>query len=221
MLALVGLVRIIRKDRRLLIFLVWITAYIAGYIYLHVASYYWYGRPVYLIWVILVAMGLFTTVAYLLSIRGAKRYIARITATLLIGIVFVFQFHLRSTLQYSGDYRAPLYMALCQWLNENTEPTQSVAYAEVGYLGYYSSNKIVDLLGLTSPEIIESISKNDFESGFWLHAPDYYIHRSWDYSWYEPLVTSEAFQKHYKSVTVITTPHRPGDSLTVYSKVQK
>ncbi|MGH2569739.1 MAG: hypothetical protein ACRDGR_00850, partial [bacterium] len=41
-----------------------------------------------------------------------------------------------------------------EWLRENTPPDATVATEAIGYLGWYSGRRILDLAGLTSPEIV-------------------------------------------------------------------
>ena len=56
------------------------------------------------------------------------------------------------------------------------------SFIEVGYLGYYTDNRIVDLAGLVVPDIVPYIAEGDFAWGFWHHQPDYYIYLS-DFDW--------------------------------------
>jgi hypothetical protein len=86
---------------------------------------------------------------------------------------------------FAGDGRAPIYTAIADWLNHNTQPEDSIAYLEIGYLGFYSQNRIVDLAGLTDPLIASHIAKDGFTWGFWHYQPKYLV--------FNPGMDSEAY----------------------------
>ncbi|MBU8870240.1 MAG: hypothetical protein KOO60_05110 [Gemmatimonadales bacterium] len=64
------------------------------------------------------------------------------------------------------------YVGFGQWLNENTAPDAVVAALDIGALGYVSERRVLDLMGLVSPEILSLGSETGFqemvESGDWL-----------------------------------------------------
>jgi len=103
---------------------------------------------------------------------------------------------------YQGDPRGKSYLELSNWFNENTQPSDSIAYIEIGYLGFYTNNRIIDLAGLVVPTIIPYIAEGDFAWGFWHYKPDYYVYLPYfDWAmadihanpnfdrWYHPIVT--------------------------------
>jgi hypothetical protein len=47
-----------------------------------------------------------------------------------------------------------LRQSTAEWLRENTPPGATVATEAIGYLGWYSGRRILDLAGLTSPEVV-------------------------------------------------------------------
>ena len=78
-----------------------------------------------------------------------------------------------------------------RWLAANTPDDAVVAALDIGALGYVSDRKVLDLMGLVSPEILEIGRTQGFqamvESGAWLTAkdaagrpvvPDYLVDRS-------------------------------------------
>ncbi|MCB0080687.1 MAG: hypothetical protein KDE47_07155, partial [Caldilineaceae bacterium] len=67
------------------------------------------------------------------------------------------------------------YRALTDWLRTNTTAQESVAYIEIGYLGYFSQNRIVDLAGLVDPAVTAHIASDGFSWGFEAYHPDYYV----------------------------------------------
>ncbi len=107
-------------------------------------------------------------------------------------------------------------MALSEWLVNNTAPSQSVAYIEIGYLGYYTGNRIIDLTGLTVPEIVPRVAAVDFSWGFWRYKPDYYVHLP-DFDWALGTIrTHPTFESHYRPVATLSGPK--DSDFTIYSR---
>src|SRR5205085_11720279 len=48
------------------------------------------------------------------------------------------------------------------WLNTHASPEAAVAVKDIGYIGYYSKRRILDLAGLVSPECIPYRMRGDF-----------------------------------------------------------
>jgi hypothetical protein len=78
------------------------------------------------------------------------------------------------------------YLATGHWLRDNTPPDALVAALDIGAIGYASERRVLDLMGLVSPEILGVGREMGFEkmvdSGVWLQvaAPDYLVDRSLD-----------------------------------------
>jgi hypothetical protein len=79
------------------------------------------------------------------------------------------------------------YVAMGTWLAENTEPDAVVAALDIGAVGWHSERRILDLMGLVSPGILELGRGMGFaemvESGVWVRgaggpAPTYCVDRS-------------------------------------------
>jgi hypothetical protein len=66
---------------------------------------------------------------------------------------------------------------LAIWINVNTEPNSTVAHHEVGLLQWLSNRRIVDLLGLITPDVIPTLFRYGATLGpaFEMLAPDYWI----------------------------------------------
>ncbi len=67
------------------------------------------------------------------------------------------------------------YFELGYWLEQNTPPDAVVAALDIGAVGWASERRVLDLMGLVSPEILELGSRMGFAemvaSGAWLGAP--------------------------------------------------
>ena len=56
---------------------------------------------------------------------------------------------------------------LAHWIKNNTPEDSSIALHDIGVVGYYSERKILDLVGLTNPEIREYYQDEELERGFY------------------------------------------------------
>ena len=67
------------------------------------------------------------------------------------------------------------YFELGAWIEQNTPPDAVVAALDIGAVGWASERRVLDLMGLVSPEILELGSRMGFAemvaSGAWLGAP--------------------------------------------------
>lgn len=90
-----------------------------------------------------------------------------------------------------------------------------MAYHEIGYLGYYSDNRVVDLLGLIDPEIAPNVAALDFSSAFWSRRPDYFVHLAGS-RFLAGIVRHPEFGLAYRPVAQL--PGYDGQGLTVYRR---
>ncbi len=82
------------------------------------------------------------------------------------------------------------YLGMGEWLSQNSKPDAVIAALDIGAIGYASDRRVLDLMGLVSPEVLELGQKIGFQemvaSGAWLeireagsgHRPDYFVDRS-------------------------------------------
>ncbi|HFE66559.1 MAG TPA: hypothetical protein ENJ93_04785 [Chloroflexi bacterium] len=177
-LAGIGIFYAWRKAAVLLIFGVWGIAYLTGYAILNPSLYYWY--VLHLVFVLSVfagigLAGLFT--AAMESAAKSRRIVGYATAVIMAAALFSFSMSFLTKIPaFPGDRRAPTYTAVSSWLKENSSPEESVAFIEIGYLGYYTDNRIVDMAGLVDPTVTEHIATDGFTWAFWHYEPDYYIY---------------------------------------------
>lgn len=215
LLVLTGVITTIIRKHKWLIFLIWIFLYILGYTWLGVATYWWYQIPIVFIAQIFLALGLIEVVDWVhrmgtLEKLGAIRPLFPVLAIVLVTLVILFlgRFHLSKTLTYQGDSRGESYTRLSQWLQENTEPTDSVAFVEIGYLGFYTQNRIIDLEGLILPDILPHIAQSDLAWGFWHYQPDYYVYLP-DFEWVLTEINSDPrFLMQYQPIAELPGPHQ-------------
>jgi hypothetical protein len=208
-LVLAGTVSAVVRKRKWTIWLLWIALYVLGYTLLRVSAYWWYQLPILFVLNIFFALGL---------IQGVESLIAsKMNRGIAIGasIVFVSVALLNlgrptaaSILSYQGDPRGASYLGLAQWIRDNTQPAESIAYIEVGYLGYYTDNRIVDLAGLVTADTVPHVAQGDFAWGFWRHEPDYYVYLP-DFDWALARISSDPrFDREYHSIAVLPGPRQ-------------
>lgn len=82
------------------------------------------------------------------------------------------------------------YLGMGEWLSLNTPEDAVIAALDIGAIGYASERRVLDLMGLVSPEILELGQRIGFQemvaSGAWLETreagsgrrPDYFVDRS-------------------------------------------
>jgi hypothetical protein len=125
--------------------------------------------PFYLWYVIPVIAACFYGVSYMLSeachwfARSSKAELSRglmanrIEASIAVLLIVAVAMHIVPTV---SGYRTPshldAYRDAALWIRENTLPEETVAYYEVGVVGWFSERPIQDLLGLVTPAMTEN-----------------------------------------------------------------
>jgi hypothetical protein len=217
LLVAIGLVVVLLRHRPLLVPVAWMVAYVVGYSLLGVAGYPWYALPVYFVVSLLLGIGVgsaATTVARLFrrvrwGTTAAGVAVAAVVLWLAVPTV-------RAALTPRTSQRHVAYSELARWLRDHTEPSESVAYHEIGYLGYHTDNRIVDLVGLVSPDITPHVAIGDFAWGFWASQPDYLVHLEGS-KFFAGIVGDPRFARMYRPVARVAGDHDL--PLTVYRKV--
>jgi len=143
--------------------------------------------PVLLLAISVVVEWLMQGAAVTVSIRQTGRSIilVAVVATLAMNLwVFASQVLPHARLFPVGVREC--YLELGDWLRENTPEDAVVAALDIGALGYRSDRRVLDLMGLVSPEILDLGQEMGFQemvaSGAWLKATDrgvdYFVDRS-------------------------------------------
>jgi tetratricopeptide (TPR) repeat protein len=87
-------------------------------------------------------------------------------------------------ISFFGKYHYDRHIKIAEWLKQNTKPTDVIATHDIGALAFYSDRKIVDMVGLVNPEIIDNlIDKNStkfLKDHFLKHNVSYFVTmRNW------------------------------------------
>ena len=205
------------RHSQWLIWIGWIALYILGYSILKVSTYSWYFLPVIFVLNILLSLGFIQIIEFLYkNIKNNTFRFLTISVFATISLWTLITPAPAHGIGHRGDPRAESYINLSQWLNKNTKSDESVAYIEIGYLGYYTNNRIIDLAGLILPDIVQYISRGDFASGFWNYRPDYYIYIP-DFDWALSAIRADPrFEQEYQPVATLPGPRET--NFTIYKR---
>lgn len=61
-----------------------------------------------------------------------------------------------------SKYHNDRHVAAGKWINQNTEPTDIIATHDIGAIGFYGNRKIIDMVGLVTPELIQYINDKNY-----------------------------------------------------------
>jgi hypothetical protein len=152
-------------------------------------------------------LGIVGVVALIMRYNQSSKIAASISILLVVLLLAVLA---KSTvvamLSYKGDTRGQSYTNLSRWFREHAKNSESIAFIEIGYLGYYTDNRVIDLAGLIVPDIVPHVAQKDFVWGFWQYQPDYYIYLP-DYDWMLAEIRSDPrFERQYRPVASLQGP---------------
>ena len=115
----------------------------------------------------------------LLAMQKTSRFLQICFATILISIQLIFWY--KDAVSYQNqpfDHRFKAYSKVSEWLNSHTQQGQSIAALEIGYIGYQTNMKIIDLYGLITPEILPWVAEGSeagLQHSLILFSPDYVL----------------------------------------------
>lgn len=174
----IGLLSLIARRGPLGLVVLWVLPFIVGYTLLRVpGAYNWYQIPVYYAWLLCIGVGLVVVTRRILERSWIPRPLgAVLSATLLMATLTPVSLQsARTSLTENGDPRAGCYKAIAQWMRDNAKPEERLASEEVGYLGYYTDNVIIDLYGLVSPEVLALFKSTERKTIVAMFSPEYYL----------------------------------------------
>jgi hypothetical protein len=163
--------RLIWKERKqLLPVALWTWGYALSYTLAAGPMHPWYYAPFYAGYLV---------IAYHGMLFLFKRYSKLMMVPALITIAAIFVILLLSYLRTRDIQRQQLQLAstnkaVGEWVRVNTAENSALAAKDIGYIGYYSRRKILDLAGLVSPECIPFRAKADFAGPIRKFRPDYF-----------------------------------------------
>ena len=158
----IGSLELIKLDRILWILPVYLLIALIFYSSRSTRLFVWYHSNYHILLLALVALGMgkITYSALKLINRASPTYIA-ISILLFMSLPSMFSIPILSYMQESNQPhkvsgRAVDYYELLQAIGDDIPEDAVVALPETGYLGFYlPENKIIDLAGLASPEVVD------------------------------------------------------------------
>ena len=180
-----------RRERmtQLIPLLLWLSGLPIAY---SVILPYAYNRGRYVMSLIPLIILLGTWVAFwIIQSRFYRRLGYSIVA--MAGLMIVV-FWIRCAQAYVLDVRALVsqHMSVVDWIKDNTQPDSIIATQDIGVLGYFSERRLIDLAGLTEPEMVPI-----------MHQPDemgkYILEKGGDYvvvfpSYYSELIEDQKLE---------------------------
>ena len=125
---------------------------------------------------------------------------------------------------YYNTYKAlptpklELYAKAGKWIASNAPSDATISALEVGYLGYHAQRKVVDLVGLVTPEVSKHVRERDFEWAMIKYKPDYFIHSTEFNGWLETIIDKRWFHESYKQIIEMNQSGYPCE-LKIFKKV--
>lgn len=217
---IIGFASVLLHKGRWLILVGWIILYVVGYSLINVSAYGWYQRPILFVLNLLFGLGIITIVETTIRYMKPRNLSLAISLVIAItAIVVLAKPTLTNMLAYKGDPRGQSYVTLSRWFREHALSSESIAFIEIGYLGYYTDNRIIDLAGLILPDVPSHIAKRDFSWGFWQYTPDYYIYLP-DFDWALASIRDDPrFDQQYR--IVVTLPGPRDTDFAIYKRISQ
>lgn len=151
---------------------IWTWGYAVSYTLAAGPMHAWYYAPFYAGYLVLVFLGL-GVVANRIQWLRSRVVFAGIATVLVAGTLFA-SYRRSLELEQLQQRISAVNQAVGLWLNKNSPPDSVVAIKDIGFIGYYSKRKILDLAGLVSPECIPYRSRGDFLGPIAEFRPDYF-----------------------------------------------
>ncbi|MBN1221014.1 MAG: glycosyltransferase family 39 protein [Anaerolineae bacterium] len=205
-LMILGLIPVIRSERRWLIMIGRDVLYVTAFVGLGVPTAEWYYAPLMPGVALLTARGIqfaaenLTRLGYKSSGRQPSAsggyYLAQyIIAAILTTTLFIAVYPITLGLvQQNPDWKAKVYPDAARWIADNTSASASLATIDIGHLGYWSGRHIIDIVGLAQPDVAAQIARGDFGYAIRHYQPDMVLI---GYSWIPEVQTTDWFQASY------------------------
>lgn len=168
---------LLRRDFSVRLFLGLAAAWLLYLIIPKTLLFKWYYPPVLLAALAAAALGAAELVQRLDPVRRVRAAALLAAAAAVGGAGWSGQSLLQTRLLSRAEQTVRREIGL--WLRQNTLPTHRVAAEPIGYIGYYSERRILDEVGLVSPDMVDLNRMGDgwFEEMLRRHRPDVVVER--------------------------------------------
>lgn len=226
--AILGALLLFRKQGKIWrIPAVWTVGQSLLYIFLPIPFYHWYAAQYGVLLSILIALGTVYGSVYLITLLPDRfRPSGKFNPALLAGFVILLGMAFLSHIDIVRDYiRAwphnaanRIYRDTGLWFKENSPENSSIAYLEIGAIGFYSDRFIIDTLSLVTPILKDKVAEMDWIWAYQYFKPDYIIYNGKLSPWNAGIFSTDWFSRNYQEVDRILDPVYPFP-LVIYEKV--
>ncbi len=156
-----------RRYDHFLVYLLFTIGLIAVY-YIQLPFAHRFGRyllPVIPFYILISVYGI-QRISHLLLQKTKSSVLTNLIFILFFGITVILSvIHLRkSTDEFTGlcRYHNERHVAAGLWIKNNTAENSIIAVHDIGAIGYYGNRKLVDMVGLVTPELIQHLNDKNF-----------------------------------------------------------
>jgi glycerophosphoryl diester phosphodiesterase len=206
--------------------LAWLTFFVLWYRTMKIPFYHWYSAPAVLVLSIVAACGIAGIIA--LARRIASWSIPPVPAIVTgpifatIGIALAV-YSTSSWVHAAAVSRFPLpgvppYAEAGRWLREHTPPDSTIAYYEIGHIGYYSQRHMIDPLGLLDPAVPPHVARRDFLWAYERARPNYILEMT-SATAFNTFKQQPWFAADYRQIQVFPPPDQYVHDLIVWERM--
>jgi hypothetical protein len=146
----------------LVIPLLWLLLYYGTMLTSHVPAFPWYFLPPWPLFIVIAALGARTIVQLIQkpktkNQKPTTRFALAAWHAALVLFAAAGLLHVRSIahdITVAQEREDTLRRPLGIWLRDHVLPSERVLMEPIGYAGYYSGRRILDMVGLVSPEVL-------------------------------------------------------------------
>lgn len=191
---------------------------LALYPVLFAAALYLGGTPLYFDWYLL-PLSFICLAACAAALPAADRIPAWLRVAVGLALALLFARQGAAMADYHRGYQeneTELRRGVGLWLRDNTPPEASVAMEAIGYQGYYSGRRVIDLAGLVSPGVLRLRQESGTAGAAFRRIleelrPDYVVLRSFEVD----------LNRHFHGGPLFETERDRGAFATRYREVRR
>ena len=117
---------------------------------------------------------------------------------------------------FEPPQRLLAYREAAEWIRDHSRPEDSIAYVEIGVLGYYSERPIEDLMGLVTPRVLPFVRQGDLLGAFLTKPAKYVVFHPRGRM--GPIVHAPWFPRAYREVARFADRGFRGGELVVFRR---
>jgi glycerophosphoryl diester phosphodiesterase len=208
--------------------LAWLAFFVIWYRTMKVPFYHWYSAPAVMALSMVAACGVAGVVALARRIAARAKTSARVSPIVTgpvfaaIGVALAI-YSTASWVQAAASSRFPLpgvppYAEAGRWLREHTPADSTIAYYEIGHIGYYSQRYMIDPLGLLDPAVPPHVAQRDFLWAYERARPNYILEMT-SAAAFNTFKQQPWFASDYRQIHVFPPPDQYVHDLIVWERM--